>query len=230
MDMEPQQTAQEPFIAQDQRPDLTIDMNQKVGDLTVRDLSAILGPGAGQQAKLKEATLDKSLIKDAFKEAFKEQKDRKDTKEHKDPKEHKDQKDNKDNKDPKDQKDQKDTKDHKDQKDPKEQKDPKDQKDPKEQKDQKDHKDPKEHKDTKDTKDHKDAKEGLLEKPPHKEVFEKIQPDKITDNIPQGDPGDPVIQQNTLEGVIQRVSGLESDMQQVKTQIGADTGGVSGGG
>ena len=213
MSSDPQQSPQEPFIPEDQRPDLTIDMNQRVGDLTVRDLASILGSGATQQPKLKEITLDKAPIKDAAKEIFKENKDRKDAKEHKEPKDHKDQKDTKDHKDPKDQKD------HKDQKDPKEQKDPKDQKDPKEHKDQKDHKDPKEHKDQKDLKDHKELKEGLIEKPPQKEVFEKI-----TD---QGtiDPGGPVEQQTTLQDIVQRLSGLEADLQQVKTQMGAQPGG-----
>ena len=177
MSSDPQQSPQEPFIPEDQRPDLTIDMNQRVGDLTVRDLASILGSGATQQPKLKEITLDKAPIKDAAKEIFKENKDRKDAKEHKEPKDHKDQKDTKD------------------------------------------HKDPKEHKDQKDLKDHKELKEGLIEKPPQKEVFEKI-----TD---QGtiDPGGPVEQQTTLQDIVQRLSGLEADLQQVKTQMGAQPGG-----
>src|SRR6516165_6909681 len=96
--------AQEPFINPEERPDLTVDLNTRVGDLTVRQLSEILG-SPSSPAKLKELVAAKEP-KDLAKEP-KEFKDHKDIKDHKDPKEHKDQKDNKDHKDPKDQKDQK---------------------------------------------------------------------------------------------------------------------------
>ena len=35
--------AKEPFIGEGDRPDLTIDLEAKVGDLTVRELAIILG-------------------------------------------------------------------------------------------------------------------------------------------------------------------------------------------
>ena len=102
--------AQEPFINPEERPDLTVDLNTRVGDLTVRQLSEILG-SPSSPAKLKELVAAKEP-KDLAKEP-KEFKDHKDIKDHKDPKEHKDQKDNKDHKDPKDTKDHKDIKDRK---------------------------------------------------------------------------------------------------------------------
>lgn len=117
--------AQEPFINPEERPDLTVDLNTRVGDLTVRQLSEILG-SPSSPAKLKELVAAKEP-KDLAKEP-KEFKDHKDIKDHKDPKEHKDQKDNKDHKDPKDPKDPKDQKDHKDPKDTKDHKDIKDRK------------------------------------------------------------------------------------------------------
>src|ERR1700704_2193775 len=94
--------ADQPFVEQEQRPDLTIDMEGKVGDLKVRDLMSIVGASAAAGQKLKEApatAIDKQTAK--------EPKDAKDIKDHKEPKDHKDQKDQKDHKDPKDQKDQK---------------------------------------------------------------------------------------------------------------------------
>src|SRR5262245_53193866 len=110
----------EPFIASDDRPDLTLDLERNVVDLTVRELDSIIGV---------DPVMD--VIKD-----------------HKDQsKDHKDSKDAKDSKDQTDHKQQKDAKDQKDSKDHKEQKDQKEQKDEKEQKDSKDHKD---HKDSKD--------------------------------------------------------------------------------
>jgi hypothetical protein len=109
----------EPFIASDDRPDLTLDLERKVGDLTVRELAGVLGfePSMGD-AK------GKNQIKD-----------------HKDSKNIKDLKDQTDQKQHKDAKDQKDSKDHKEQKDQKEQKDEKEQKDSKDHKDHKDSKD-----------------------------------------------------------------------------------------
>src|SRR5262245_38425856 len=63
----------QPFIPREDRPDLTIDLNQKVGDLTVRDLQTLLGGGAAPEklkelAKEKEALSDKLPIKDSGKE------------------------------------------------------------------------------------------------------------------------------------------------------------------
>jgi hypothetical protein len=109
--------ANEPFIARDDRPDLTLDMEGKVGELTVRELASILGFDL-QEAELKEG---KS--------------------ENKDHKDSKDSKDTKDSFDQKQQKDQKDSKDHKEEKDWKDQKEQKDLKDSKDHKDRKDHKD-----------------------------------------------------------------------------------------
>jgi ABC-type Zn2+ transport system substrate-binding protein/surface adhesin len=112
---------EQPFVSDESRPDLTVDLNQKVGELSVRDLASILGAGSQSAIKVKE-------VKE-IKDIFKERKDAKDAKDHKDPKEHKDQKDHKDtkdHKDPKDQKDHKDPKDHKDHKDQKDRKDIKD--------------------------------------------------------------------------------------------------------
>lgn len=191
---------QEPFIGGDQRPDLTIDANQRVGDLTVRDLAGILGSATIQ--KQKELLADKAIIKETLKE-------HKDNKDHKDPKEHKDQKDTKEHKDNKDHKEQKDTKDHKD---PKEQKDIKD---------NKDHKDPKEHKDQKDHKEHKEiikefAKELILDKVQQienvpKDLKEQVE---VPGNIPPE--GDPAALTSTLQDMIQRISGLEQQVQQLQ--------------
>jgi hypothetical protein len=186
-----------PFISSEERPDLTVDLNARVGDLTVRQLSEILS-GSGSSAKLKELPQSAKEIKEPIKEPFKEQKDIKDqvdSKAHKDPKDHKDQKDNKDHKDPKDQKDQKDQKDPKDHKDQKDNKDHKDPKDPKDHKDQKDHKDPK------DTKDHKDIKDRLIEKHP---------PDKLPEVAATGEAAG--ANPTGLDEVIQRISHLEQEV------------------
>ena len=200
--------AEQPFISSEERPDLTVDLDARVGDLTVRQLSEILG-STSSSAKLKELPQAGKEIKEPVKEPVKEPKDikdHKDSKDHKDPKEPKDQKDTKDHKDPKDQKDQKDQKDpkdHKDQKDNKDQKDPKDPKDPKDHKDQKDHKDPK---DTKDHKDLKDRKEGLIEKlPPDKNPPDKLP--EVTQGL-EGVAGAP----SGLDDVIQRITRLEQDV------------------
>jgi hypothetical protein len=196
--------AEQPFISSEERPDLTVDLDARVGDLTVRQLSEILG-GTSSPAKLKELQAAKE-IKEPIKEPAKEHKDikdQKDSKDHKDPKEPKDQKDTKDHKDPKDQKDQKDQKDPKDQKDQKDNKDQKDPKDPKDHKDQKDHKDPK---DTKEHKDLKDRKEGLIEKLPH----DKNPPDKLPE-VAQGAEG-AVGAPSGLDDVIQRLTRLEQDV------------------
>src|SRR6516162_7167474 len=176
--------SEEPFISSEERPDLTVDLNARVGDLTVRQLSEILG-GSGSSAKLKELPQSAKDIKEPIKEPFKEHKDikdRVDSKAHKDPKDHKDQKDSKDHKDPKD---------HKDQKD---QKDPKDHKD---QKDNKDHKDPK---DPKDHKDFKDRKETLIDKT----AIDKNPPDKLPEVTQSGEgaPGAPA----GLDELIQRIT------------------------
>lgn len=53
---------EEPYIRSEDRPDLTIDLDARLGDMTVRQLSAILAPGAGLFWKpLKDA---KDRIKD----------------------------------------------------------------------------------------------------------------------------------------------------------------------
>src|SRR6516225_9290209 len=196
--------SEEPFISSEERPDLTVDLNARVGDLTVRQLSEILG-GSGSSAKLKELPQSAKDIKEPIKEPFKEHKDikdRVDTKAHKDPKDTKDQKDNKDHKDPKEQKDQKDQKDPKDHKDQKDNKDHKDPKDPKDQKDLKDHKEPK---DTKDHKDFKDRKETLIDKT----AIDKNPPDKLPEVTQSGEgaPGAPA----GLDELIQRITRLEQD-------------------
>ena len=190
----------EPFIPSDQRPDLTIDMSQKVGELTVRDLSAILGNVGTNLPKLKEIgkEIHKESVKEPLKEVVKEFKDRKDHKE------------TKDHKDPKEQKHTKDSKDHKEQVDQKGQKDAKDHKDPKEHKDLKDHNDTKGQKDHKDHKDHKEiAKE-------HKELLKEVLVEHVpilVNNDPPP-PGDPQLM-NVLDGLIQRLTGLESQIAQL---------------
>ena len=192
--------AEKPFVDQEQRPDLTVNMEGKVGELTVRDLVSILGGGEAGAAKLKEAPAEKPVVK--------EPKDHKDIKDHKEPKDHKDQKEQKDHKDPKDhkdQKDQKEQKDHKDHKDQKEQKDHKDPKDPKEQKDTKDHKEPK---DTKDHKDVKDRKEHIKE--PIKEPKEPV--DLVAKAPAEAGPGGSA-EGSELDALIKRVSGLEQAVE-----------------
>jgi hypothetical protein len=189
--------AEQPFIGSEERPDLTVDLNARVGDLTVRQLSEILG-GRSSAAKMKELPVSAKDTKDQNKED-KDIKDHKDTKDHKDPKEHKDQKDNKDHKDPKDQKDQKDQKDPKDHKDQKDNKDQKDPKDPKDTKDQKDHKEPKDHKDHKDL---KDRKETLVDK----NAIDKALPE--VPQIGEGGAGAPA----GLDEVIQRLTRLEQEV------------------
>ena len=114
--------ANEPLIGDQDRPDLTIDMEGKVGDLTVRELTIILGvdPAAYPKNKREKELKDRLDNKEA--------RDRKYEKDQKEPKDQKDQKDQKDSKDHKEQKDTKDIrdvgirspkpdKDHKDQKD-----------------------------------------------------------------------------------------------------------------
>src|SRR6478752_7687978 len=91
--------ADEPFIANEDRPELSLDMDGKVGDLTVRELATILG-------------FEPAV--DVIKEGKSETKEHKDSKDNKDSKDHKEQKHQKDTKD---QKEQKDTKDHKERKD-----------------------------------------------------------------------------------------------------------------
>lgn len=198
-----------PFVGEKDRPDLTVKMEGKVGDLTVRELASILGfdPSAAKLKELPATAADKLPLK----EIQKDLKDRKDTKEHKDqkePKDRKDQKDTKDRKDPKEQKDQKDQKERKDQKDPKDTKDQKDQKEPKDEKDQKERK---EHKDRKDSKDHKDIKEGLKEvKEGQKEII-----DSVPKAVAEPGPG-PVGVTPELTALIQRLSGLEQAVEELK--------------
>lgn len=108
-------TDKEPFIRADDRPELEIDLDAQLANITVRDLVDILRIGPIK------------TLKDA--------KDRKERKEAKDLKEQKDAKDRKDTKDFKDQKENKDRKDDKDQKDGKDHIDGKVQKDEKDLKD-----------------------------------------------------------------------------------------------
>jgi len=198
--------AKEPFIEGSKRPDLTIDLESRVGDMTVRQLSEILGRVSSakiKDAKEKELTLDKDPTK--------EPKDHKDAKDHKDPKEHKDQKDTKDHKDPKDTKDQKDAKDPKDSKDQKDQADSKQtkgHKDNKASKEQKDHKD--ETKEHKDIKDRKDVKEGVLEKHP---------PD-LAKPTGEGGPSSSVDTPSGLEDLIRRTTHLEQEVAALKKEGG----------
>ena len=91
--------ANEPFIDGGSRPDLTVDMNAKVGDMTVRQLSDILGSSALQKAKegQEKQVVEKQVIEKFQKEhpekvLVKDHKDTKDTKDHKDGKENKDNK------------------------------------------------------------------------------------------------------------------------------------------
>jgi hypothetical protein len=194
---------QEPFIDPSKRPDLTINLESRVGDITVRQLSEILGSAA---AKSKELP---SLAKEG-KDPLKEDKDIKDNKDHKEPKDHKDQKDNKDHKDPKDQKDQKDQKDPKDHKDQKDLADQKASKDPKDQKDQKDQKDHKnEHKEQKDIKDHKDRKEDIVDK--HSMLPEATK----AGGSPEGSAGASLVPSG-LEELIHRLTRLEQDVADMK--------------
>ncbi len=193
---------QEPFIDSSKRPDLTINLESRVGDITVRQLSEILGSAA---AKSKELP---SLAKEG-KDPLKEDKDIKDHKDHKEPKDHKDQKDNKDHKDPKDQKDQKDQKDPKDHKDQKDLADQKASKDPKDQKDQKDQKDHKnEHKEQKDIKDHKDRKEDIIDKHSLPEATKGV-------GSPEGPAGASFVPSG-LEELIHRLTRLEQDVADMK--------------
>jgi hypothetical protein len=201
--------ADQPFVGQEQRPDLTVNMEGKVGDLTVRDLTTLLGGGGG---KVKEVAKEPKDLKEPIKEPIKEPKDHKDIKDHKEPKDHKDIADQKAHKDPKDNKDQKEQKDHKDPKDTKDPKDQKDPKDPKEQKDQKDHKDPKDHKDQKDI---KDRKEHIKE--PLKEPKEPV--DILGKASGEGGP-ESTAGSTELDALIQRISGLEQAVQDLKQTEG----------
>ena len=130
----------QPFVSGESRPDLTVDLNQKVGELSVRDLASILGTGGGAAIKIKEF--------------FKERKDFKDIKEHKDQKEHK---------------------------------------------------------------DHKDIKDILIEKNPLIEVAKDLTSDtKVTAE----NPGDPQIPQEGLQELINRVSGLEAEVANLRGSSG----------
>jgi hypothetical protein len=180
--------ANEPFVGKEDRPDLTVNMEGKVGDLTVRELASILGVDPEQMAKTKDTAPtagDKVPIKEIQKDS-KDRKDTKDTKDHKEPKDHKDQKEQKDHKDPKDQKDQK------------------DHKDPKEHKDQKDQKDPKEHKDIKDHKDHKEVAKEIKEP-----VDIQVNPAGLGSGSGAGNP-------SPLDELVKRISGLEQSLDELK--------------
>ena len=68
--MEPEKTPQpkksdgpDPFITKAERPDLTVNLNTKVGDLTVRDLQTLLGGGGASPAKLKEFLIEKPIAR-----------------------------------------------------------------------------------------------------------------------------------------------------------------------
>jgi hypothetical protein len=103
-----------PFIAESNRPDLTVIAGGSGGEQP-RDVGAVLA----SPAKPIEKAIPKETLKEIFKDHkdfkdFKDNKEHKDLKDHKDPKEHKDQKDPKDHKDQKDHKEQKDHKDFKD--------------------------------------------------------------------------------------------------------------------
>ena len=210
--------ADEPFIGGESRPDLTVDMNAKVGDMTVRQLSDILGSSAPRKAKevQEKQVFEKQIIKEQAKESIKEP-----VKEF--VKDHKDGKDNKDHKDTKDTKDTKDNKEHK------EQKDGKDGKDNKEHKDLKDHiKDG--HKDHKDTikdgikdsiKDRVQDKNQLIEQKAIASEVLKNEKELAEGNIPT-DPGDPA---QGIDQLIQRVTGLEQ--QVAALQQGGGQGGGS---
>ena len=203
--------ADEPFIGGESRPDLTVDMNAKVGDMTVRQLSDILGSSA--PPKLKQ--IFKEGIKD-FKEIEKFAKDQPDKLPFK---EHKDSKDTPDHKN---------TKDHKDTADTKANKDHKEGVDNKAHKDSKDHKDHiKEH--IKDLKEiHKELikeKDQIFDNPKSLIADLPKSPKEQVENGPViVNPGDPAL--NPAQGIdqlIQRVTGLE---QQVATlQQGAGQGG-----
>jgi hypothetical protein len=203
---------EEPFIDPSQRPDLTIDLESRVGDITVRQLSEILGRAAPSE-KVRDV---KQIVKENIPDKL--PKEAKDNKDHKEPKDHKDQKDTKDHKEPKDTKDQKDTKDPKDQKEQKDSKDNKEQKDPKDQKDSKDHKDPKDPKEHKDTKDHKedkdfaDRKHGLHDKVALTPVESKATtPSERPEAVPVG--------KSSLEDLIQRITHLEQEIGDQKKEV-----------
>ena len=201
--------ANEPFIDGGSRPDLTVDLNAKVGDLSVRQLSDILGNSAPQ--KLKQFAKDG--IKD-FKEIEKFHKDQPDKflfKEHKDGK---------------------DTADHKANKDHKEAVDGKANKDHKESVDGKGHKDSKDHKDHKEI--HKEQfkeKDQIVDKivvfeqkAISSEVF-KNDKELAESGIPVN-PGDPAV--NPAQGIdqlIQRVSGLEQQVATLQQGAAAAQGG-----
>ena len=207
--------ANEPFIDPQSRPDLTVDLNSKVGDLSVRQLSDILGSSAKTPIKTPEKMVVEKLLKEhPDKPIVKDHKDGKDSKDHKEPKDHKDQKDQKDHKEPKDTKDQKDQKEHKEHKDSADQKLTKD------------HKDGKDHKET--TKEHKDLiKDNIKEqiKEQIKEEFKEGIKEEV-DKIDEGplDPGGPVEQQG-IDSLIQRVSGLEQQVATLQQAGGTQAGG-----
>jgi hypothetical protein len=213
----------EPFITQEDRPDLTIDLNKKVQELTVRELKTLLGGGSSSAAKLKEALIEKNIPDKS------PTKDAKDGKENKDRKEPKDTKDNKDSKDPKDHKEPKDTKDNKEHKDPKDSKDNKDNKDNKDHKDSKDNKDNKEHKEPKESKDSKDTRDikGDLIDKAHKDSFETlpqfVHDQHLVKSPDEGSSGNP-LPPTGLEGLIERVTGLEKEVRHLKGIGGGDGG------
>lgn len=192
--------ADEPFIDPQSRPDLTVNLDSRVGDLSARQLSDILGTSSASAKPLAEKNAVKE-IKDTVDHKA-QGKEILDNKHHKEQKDHKDQKEQKDTKDHKEQKDTKDTKDHKEQVDHKAQKDHKDQKDG-----------------IKDgLKDH--GKEFL------KEIEKQIKEVKENDEgktvggegkFDEGQGGINQVSQPGIDELVQRVSGLE---QQVAAQQG----------
>lgn len=208
--------APDPFISKEDRPDLTIDLNKKLGELTVRELKTLLGGGSSSPAKSKEALVEKGELIDKI--PTKDTKDIRDNKIHKEPK---DTKDNKDSKDPKDQKEPKDTKDNKDNKDPKDSKDNKDNKDHKDGKDHKDAADNKSHKDPKEAKDAKDVRDikGELIDKVHKDSLETLPQSALDPSGAQGSVGgssNVPPPPTSLESLIERLTGLEKEVKHLR--------------
>jgi len=182
----------EPFIPAADRPDLTVDLDKRASEFTVRELAEILGN-------------QESLFEDDNKRA-KDNQDHKRTKDAKDAKDHKDSKDQKDSKEPKDGKDAKDSKDQKEQKDHKEHK---------EHKDQKDFGDtPKPVLEGKNVKDAKDQKD-VTEKPFTSGKQSKDQKDAAEPKSVDVGPPAPEFR-GELDELIRRVSGLEQALDSLK--------------
>ena len=205
--------ADEPFIGGESRPDLTVDMNAKVGDMTVRQLSDILGSSAPRKAK--EVEVKQVFEKQIIKEQVKEHPEKFPVKEHKDSK---DTADNKANKDHKEAGDTKANKDHKESVDGKANKDGKDNKEHKDhiKEIQKDHKDViKDH-----IKDHVQDKNQLVEQKAIASEVLKGDKELAEGSVPTN-PGDPA---QGIDQLIQRVTGLEQQVAALQ-QAAAPQGG-----